>query len=281
MLDMVDGRVVHGRARLLLRDGILRTHAEAEQPVHWTLSAHPEPGHALRPGNPDRPPTAGRPPAESVGTICLAETTSSAADVHEFIVQYQIPIMATFGLAAYGCCEDLTQKIGLLRHIPNLRRIAVAPVADVARCAEQIGDEYVLSYRPSPTDMVGYGFDADRARAIMQADLEACRPTGHVDITSKDSHVRRPDGCRVGSPGTCSMSLRLGPPAPPRHLGGTMTGRSWLPPTSPAQGGTRTVRCSSSARECSPIGLGAENRWYKDERAWPLERIGRDAAVPG
>ena len=49
------------------------------------------------------------------------------------MLQYQIPLMAPFGLAAYGCCEDLTPKIDLLRQIPNLRRIAVSPMADVAR----------------------------------------------------------------------------------------------------------------------------------------------------
>ena len=74
----------------------------------------------------------------------------------------------------------------------------MAPVADVARCAEQIGHDYVLSYRPSPTDMVGYGFDAERARAIMRADLQACRANGcHVDITLKDVETVQGDPTRV------------------------------------------------------------------------------------
>ena len=100
----------------------------------------------------------------------------------EFLLQYQLPILRQFGLAAYGCCEDLTRKIGMLRKIPNLRRIAVSPFADVARCAEQIGRDYVLSYRPSPSDMVGYGFNPERVRAILRRDLTACRDCC-VDIT--------------------------------------------------------------------------------------------------
>ena len=55
--------------------------------------------------------------------------------------------------------EDLTNKIDMLRTIPNLRRIAVSPFANVRRCAEQIGTDYVMSYRPSPADMVSYGFN--------------------------------------------------------------------------------------------------------------------------
>ena len=103
----------------------------------------------------------------------------------EFMLRYQLPIMAKFGLSAYGCCEDLTKKIDLLRKIPNLRRIAVAPRADVPRCAEQIGADYVLSYRPNPAEMVCCGYDADHVRRTLRADLAACKGC-IVDITLKD-----------------------------------------------------------------------------------------------
>lgn len=200
MLDMVDRPEWLRGVLAFMRDGILRTHAEAEQAGHWTLSAHQNQAMPYALELPD-PAANSRPAARRELWYYMAsqETTLVGPRMFdEFMLQYQIPIMATFGLAAYGCCEDLTQKIGLLRHIPNLRRIAVAPVADVARCAEQIGDEYVLSYRPSPTDMVGYGFDVDRARAIMQADLEACRANGcHVDITLKDVETVQDDPTRV------------------------------------------------------------------------------------
>jgi len=73
----------------------------------------------------------------------------------------------------------------MLRKVPNLRRIAVAPVADVARCAEQIGTDYVISYRPNPAEMVCCGYDPDHVRKVITADLDACRGL-HVDITLKD-----------------------------------------------------------------------------------------------
>ena len=84
----------------------------------------------------------------------------------------------------------------MLRKIPNLRRIAVSPFADVARCAEQIGRDYVLSYRPSPSDMVGYGFNPERVRAILRRDLTACRDCC-VDITLKDVETVNGDPDRV------------------------------------------------------------------------------------
>jgi len=73
---------------------------------------------------------------------------------------------------------------------------AVAPAANVARCAEQIGTDYVLSYRPSPSDMVGYGFNPDRIRDILRRDLAACKRC-HVDITLKDVETVQGDARRV------------------------------------------------------------------------------------
>jgi hypothetical protein len=123
-------------------------------------------------------------------------TAVSPAMHEEFLLRYQLPILEKFGLAAYGCCEDLTRKIDMLRRIPNLRRIAVSPFANVAECAEQIGRDYVVSYRPSPTDMVGYGFDEGRIRSILTKDLQACRKC-HVDITLKDTETVENDPERV------------------------------------------------------------------------------------
>lgn len=96
--------------------------------------------------------------------------------------------------------QNVSAKIPLpddmLRQIPNLRRIAVSPFADAARCAEQIGQDYVLSYRPSPTDMVSYRFDRDRIRSILKRDLKACRDC-HVDITLKNVLTVENDPTRV------------------------------------------------------------------------------------
>ena len=69
-------------------------------------------------------------------------------------------------------------------------------MADVAKCAEQIGQDYVLSYRPSPTDMVGYGFDPAKARDMLMRDLDACGDC-HVDITLKDVETVQGDRERI------------------------------------------------------------------------------------
>ena len=200
MLDMSDRPAWLHKLVGFMRDGVLRAHEQAEAAGDWGLSATYNQAMAYAEELPDPAPnTNGAQRSQLWGYMAAQEfTLVSPAKHNEFLLQYQISILRHFGLAAYGCCEDLTRKIDMLRQIPNLRRIAVAPAANVTRCAQQIQDKYVLSYRPSPTDMVGYGFDTDRINTIMRRDLAACRANAcHTDITLKDVETVQGDGTRV------------------------------------------------------------------------------------
>jgi len=175
------------RLGAFLRDGILQTHRQADDAGDWTLATHQNQAMPYAEELPD--PAAG---GESVSRARLwhhaasQETTLvSPAMFDEFILTYQIPVSAAFGLSAFGCCEDLTRKIDVLRKLPNLRRIAVAPWADLAACREQIGTDYVMSWRPNPAEMVSLGFDAGNVRRGLREALDTCRGC-HVDITLKD-----------------------------------------------------------------------------------------------
>ena len=198
MLDMSDNPEWLHRLVGFMSDGILRAHTEAEAAGDWGLSAHQNQAmpYALELDDPAANANGVR--RERLWYFMAAQefTGVSPAMHDEFLLRYQLPILREFGLVAYGCCEDLTHKIDMLRQIPNLRRIAVSPFADVARCAGQIGRDYVVSYRPSPADMVGYGFDPERIRATLTRDLAACRDC-HVDITLKDVETVQHDPDRV------------------------------------------------------------------------------------
>jgi hypothetical protein len=198
MLDMSDDPEGLHRLTKFMSDGILKTHEEAEAAGDWGLCAHqnqamPYAEELVDPAANVNGVTRG----DLWGYMAAQEFTAVSPAMHdEFLLQYQLPILSKFGLAAYGCCEDLTQKTDMLRQIPNLRRIAVSPFANVRRCAEQIRQDYVLSYRPSPADMVGYGFDLDRIRSILTEDLQACAGC-HVDITLKDVETVQGDPARI------------------------------------------------------------------------------------
>jgi hypothetical protein len=187
MWDMVDHPQWLHDVLAFMRDGILATHAEAEAAGDWRLSNHQNQAMPYSLELPD--PCANGPSVsrkELWGYMQAQELTLvSPAMFDEFMLRYQMPIMSSFGLIAYGCCEDLTRKIRYLRQIPNLRRIAVTPWANVSACAEQIGAAYVLSWRPNPAEMVCMGFDPDRIRGILHAGMAVTRGC-HVEVVLKD-----------------------------------------------------------------------------------------------
>jgi hypothetical protein len=198
MMDMLDNPEWLHRLVKFMSDGILKTHEEAEAAGDWGLCAHQNQAMPYA-KELDAPASNvnGVKRSQLWGYMAAQELTAVSPAMHdEFMLQYQLPILKHFGLVAYGCCEDLTNKIDMLRQIPNLRRIAVSPFANVARCAEKIGKDYVLSYRPSPADMVSYGFDQARIRSILKRDLEACKDS-HVDITLKDVETVEKDPERI------------------------------------------------------------------------------------
>jgi hypothetical protein len=69
--------------------------------------------------------------------------------------------------------------------VPNLRRIAVTPWADVGKCAEQIRKDYVMSWRPSPSITICNDWDPDVIRKTVRAAMEAAKGC-IVDINLKD-----------------------------------------------------------------------------------------------
>jgi hypothetical protein len=146
---------------------------------------------------PPRPNSGPRRRRDLWGFCAAQEFTLISPRFHdEFLFQYQLPICEPFGLVHYGCCEDLGRKIDMLRQLKNLRSIAVTPVADVRRCAEQIGADYAISWRPNPTDMVCCGYREDLVRRIIGEGLAACRG-GHPHIHLKDIETVEGDITRL------------------------------------------------------------------------------------
>lgn len=198
MVDMTDRPEWLHKLVKFMSDGVLRAHDQAEAAGDWNLGAHQNQAMPYAEELPD--PAANRNGVKRSQLwyyMASQEFALVSPGMHEeFLLNYQLPILSKFGLVSYGCCEDLTRKIDMLRRIPNLRRIAVSPFANVARCAEQIRRDYVFSYRPSPADMVSYGLDDARVAAILRRDLTACRDCC-VDITLKDVETVQKDRDRV------------------------------------------------------------------------------------
>jgi len=187
MWDMMDNKEWLHRLAAYLRDGALRTHEQAEAAGDWGLSSHQNQAMSYAKELPDPKANHRGVSRGQLWNFVAAQemTLVSPAQHEEFIFNYQKPIAEKFGLVAYGCCEDLTNKIDMVRKLPNLRRIAVTPVANPKRCAEQIGRDYVISWRPNPAQMICCGFDRDQVKRVVKQAMEDMKGCC-VDITLKD-----------------------------------------------------------------------------------------------
>ncbi|MBI2441675.1 MAG: hypothetical protein HYV35_09925 [Lentisphaerae bacterium] len=96
------------------------------------------------------------------------------AQFEEFLLQYQKPILARFGLGYYGCCEDLTNKIHLVLSIPNLRKFVSSPWTSLDKLAAAVGDRYCIEWRQKATDVV-FASDLSAVRAHLERGLTITR----------------------------------------------------------------------------------------------------------
>lgn len=115
-------------------------------------------------------------------------TLVSPAMFGEFILPYQLPILERFGLNCYGCCEPLDKRWEYVKRVPRLRRVSVSAWANVPDMAEKLGNSYLFSWKPYPTDLAMSTFDEDRIRAdlrSMMATTRNCR----VEVIMKDNNT--------------------------------------------------------------------------------------------
>lgn len=115
--------------------------------------------------------------AKDVWCRSMAQIFSMVSpEMHEeFDLQYTQRLFDRCGLGYYGCCEPLHNKIPQLKkRFKNLRRISITPWADPDSAADQIGSDYVLSYKCNPAFVASGRLDVEPARAEVERVLEAC-----------------------------------------------------------------------------------------------------------
>lgn len=114
----------------------------------------------------------------------------------EFVFPYQLPILERFGLNCYGCCEPLDKRWHVVARFPRLRRISVSAWANVARMADMLGDRYIFSWKPSPTDLAMPSFDEAAVRGKLRTMMRQTRDC-RVEVIMKDNHTISRDPSRV------------------------------------------------------------------------------------
>ena len=114
----------------------------------------------------------------------------------EFILPYQVPLLERFGLNYYGCCEDLAQRLDLLRQqVPRLRRISVAPKADQEAIAGQLAGQYVFCRKADPVP-VCVEFNEPNIRADVRRTLQVAHGQP-LELILKDTHTVQHEPARL------------------------------------------------------------------------------------
>ncbi len=175
-----------------MRDGILKAQDEAEKAGDFSLLSHENQSMPYIEGL-EGPDGGDKTVIRSqLWDFCAAQEFAVISPEHhkEFMFDYQKPIIEKFAYASYGCCEDLSKKIDMIREVKNIRRIAVSPFSDERECAEQMGKDYIASWRPDPATTVSLVFDAENNRNILKKAKKAFEDNGCLyDICLKDVHT--------------------------------------------------------------------------------------------
>jgi hypothetical protein len=105
----------------------------------------------------------------------------------EFVLKYEKKLLEGWGLLGYGCCEDLTNKLDDICSIPNMRRISIAPSANVDKCAEKLQENFIFSWKPQPSHLVGR-FDEKMIENYIRHALEVSKNCV-IELILKDTHT--------------------------------------------------------------------------------------------
>ncbi len=106
----------------------------------------------------------------------------------EFVLPYQVPLLNRFGLACYGCCEPVHDRLDLiLEQIPRLRRVSASPWVDQQQMKNRIGNRCIFSRKPNPTQICAM-FDEDVIRDDLRQTLRIAGD-GPLEIIMKDTHT--------------------------------------------------------------------------------------------
>lgn len=153
MLDTIDNpRLLH-RLMAFLRDAVLSADAQVESTGLLT----PNNTGPMLCSEPVGPPV-GDGPLKRANLWCHANSQEfdqvSPAAWEEFCLNYQKPILATYGLVHYGCCENLTHKLDGVLAIPNLRIVTCSAWTDLDTVIDRCGRRYVIQWRQKAADVV-------------------------------------------------------------------------------------------------------------------------------
>ncbi|MDP6502532.1 MAG: hypothetical protein QF886_02910, partial [Planctomycetota bacterium] len=118
-------------------------------------------------------------------------TEGISPEMHdEFAVRYERRLLEHFGLATYGCCEPLHNKMHYVRKIKNLRRVSMSPWVDIDVGAAELGRDFIYTHKPNPTIVSMEDWHPEMARDELTDAFKKTREN-IVEVNLQDLHTVR------------------------------------------------------------------------------------------
>ena len=153
MIDMIAEPELMHRLMAHVRDGVI----QATRQVEASGLLAPNNSGPMTCSDPVGPQNAdGRTTCENLWIMTNSQEFDpvSPAMWEEFLLNYQMPILAMYGLSGYGCCENLTRKIDGVLSIPNLRIFVCSAWTDLDVVLDKVSADYVIMWRQKASDVV-------------------------------------------------------------------------------------------------------------------------------
>lgn len=115
------------------------------------------------------------------------ETTQiSPSMFDEFFLPYIAEVSNMFGMAYYGCCEPVDDRIEYLtKAIPKIRTVSISAWNNFEKIGEYLGKDYVHCKKPNPTFISGETPNWDEAKKDILDSFNACR-NGNIEFVVRD-----------------------------------------------------------------------------------------------
>lgn len=115
----------------------------------------------------------------------------------EFAIEHDLKWLERWNMTYYGCCEPLAGKGHLLKQIPNLRKVSFSPWNNTKKGINELGNDYVISRKPSPAIFATSKFDHDQARKEIREFLKEADGNCHIEFIMKDISTVKYDPKRL------------------------------------------------------------------------------------
>ena len=125
-------------------------------------------------------------------------TSISPAMFEEFEIPYISQMAGYFAYIYYGCCDKLDDRLDAVKRIPNVRKVSCSPWSDRENFAKKIGQELIMSVKPSPAQVATVNFDEGQIKGDLTLSCELARQNGvNIEFILKDVSTVRNDPARL------------------------------------------------------------------------------------